>query len=662
MRLISRKLWRAFRELDVFDDATCEAALAQARGGAWRRRLRTALQVVAAGLAFLVPLGALGHYARGDPLWLRLGVSYSGRSVLLDRFVVGPLEQGIMALLLDLSWIASALFIIGIATASLLAWFMTRDVLLWFRIRHLLRWVGACSECGHSLVGGPVIDGRQVRCSECGILTPIELGSSSIQLGADGQPRYLPSADQPQRRVPPLISKAGRRWIAWSALAILIPSAIVWSVWFGLRWIMVVPARSDILHMADLPSLVEECTPPGVQIPANKLALDGFSRTLAPIDRFMGPWFSLWGERKIPVLTIGPGTPDHVTGESSGVGFTTAENLRKAHDSMLAAGLVDVLRRAAGAESEGILTTIDPDLAPVGRSWWTEPLQTGWGIAYTTFDRALKADDLDLSMIALEAMLAIEARVAQVPSLEERERAAVMGHLVVRCIAELLERHPDAATVEAISTRVAAHAWRPPMEATLRAHRRTALGAVAWVVADPRDLMPFFEQGARRSFLLDGVPVLRMPKGMSRDDASWLELRDEVEAWFDAVAAQQLVEPWLRTALAPPVRPMVQSAIVPGRPNRVWGDDPVSRALEFPGRSERRRDEALRAMLALARWRNAQGTVPTSLSGLVPECLPAEPIDPRTGQPMTLTVEDRAGGRVWALRQGEDVVVRLPGP
>ncbi|MFZ9690222.1 MAG: hypothetical protein ACO3DS_10340, partial [Phycisphaerales bacterium] len=173
---------------------------------------------------------------------------------------------------------------------------------------------------------------------------------------------------------------------------------------------------------------------------------------------------------------------------------------------------------------------------------------------------------------------------------------------------------------------------------------------------------PFFEQGARRAFMLGGQLVLRMPKGMSRDDASWLELREEVEAWFDAVAAQQRIEPWLRTALAPPARPMVQSAIVPRTPNRVWGDDPVSRALEFPGRSERRRDEALRAMLALARWRNAQGTAPTSLSGLVPEFLPSEPIDPRTGQPMTLTVEDRAGGRVWVLRQGDHVVARLPAP
>jgi hypothetical protein len=51
-----------------------------------------------------------------------------------------------------------------------------------------------------------------------------------------------------------------------------------------------------------------------------------------------------------------------------------------------------------------------------------------------------------------------------------------------------------------------------------------------------------------------------------------------------------------------------------------------------------------------------------SLPALVPEFLPAEPIDPRTGQPMTLTVEDRAGGRVWVLRQGEDVIVRLPAP
>jgi hypothetical protein len=94
----------------------------------------------------------------------------------------------------------------------------------------------------------------------------------------------------------------------------------------------------------------------------------------------------------------------------------------------------------------------------------------------------------------------------------------------------------------------------------------------------------------------------------------------------------------------------------------VWGTDPVSSALDFPGRSELQRDEALRAMLALARWRNAQGTVPTSLPALVPEFLPSEPIDPRTGQPMTLTVEDRPGGRAWVLRQGEDVVVWLPAP
>jgi hypothetical protein len=175
MRLISRKLWRAFKELDAFDDATCEAAMERARGGRWRRGVRTVLQLVVAGLAFLVPLGALGQYARGVPLWLRWGISYSGRPVLLDRFVLGPLEQGIMALLLDLSWIASALFIIGISIAALLAWLLTRDALLWFRIRYLLRRVGACMGCRHSLVGGPVIDDQCVRCSECGILTPIEL-------------------------------------------------------------------------------------------------------------------------------------------------------------------------------------------------------------------------------------------------------------------------------------------------------------------------------------------------------------------------------------------------------------------------------------------------------------------------------------------------------
>ena len=664
MRLISRKLWRAFPELDVFDDATCEVAMVRARGGAWRRRVRTMLQLIAAGLAFLVPLGALGHYARGDPLWLRWGISYSGRPVLLDRFVLGPLEQGIMALLLDLSWIASALFIIGIATAALVAWLLTRDVLLWFRIRYLLRRVGACMGCRHSLVGGPVINDQYVRCSECGVLTPIELGASSIQLGTDGQPRYLPTGDDRQRALPPIISKTAQRRIAWVVMLALGIPVVAWSVWFGIRWIMVIPVRSDLMHMVDLPSLVEECTPPTVQIRSGALGLDSFSSRLAPISRFMGPWLASVDDGEVPVLTIVPETSDAAArGSSGGVAPVDAE-LVKAHDAMLAAGLRDALGRMAAAESEGVITTIDPDRAPVGWSWFTAPLLTGWGIAYTTFDRALRADDVDLSLIALEAMLAIEARVAQLPSIEQRERAAQMGLVALGCIADLLERHPDAATVEAIGTRVAAHAWRPPMVATIRAHRRTALGTVAWVAADPRDLMPFFEQGARRGLMLRGVMAPSRSPGASAsvDDASWLELRAEVAAWFDAVTAQQQAEPWLRTAVAHPVHPLAQAAIAPGSPARGWGKENAPSALDVPGRSERQRDEALRAMLAVARWRNERGSVPTSLSALVPEFLPSEPIDPRTGQPMSLTVEDRAGGRVWVLRQGDDVVARLPAP
>jgi hypothetical protein len=67
-------------------------------------------------------------------------------------------------------------------------------------------------------------------------------------------------------------------------------------------------------------------------------------------------------------------------------------------------------------------------------------------------------------------------------------------------------------------------------------------------------------------------------------------------------------------------------------------------------------------MLALARWRHKRGTAPASVAEFVPDFAATVPMDPRTGKPMTVTDEQRPEGRVWVLRQGDDVLLRLPAP
>ena len=84
--------------------------------------------------------------------------------------------------------------------------------------------------------------------------------------------------------------------------------------------------------------------------------------------------------------------------------------------------------------------------------------------------------------------------------------------------------------------------------------------------------------------------------------------------------------------------------------------------MQIPGLAERCHDEAVAGMLALARWRHKRGTVPASVAEFVPDFAASTPIDPRTGQPMTVREEQRPEGRLWVLRQGDDVLLRLPAP
>jgi hypothetical protein len=198
MRLITRKIHRAFQALDHFSDAQCAHIVAAARGGIFARLCMVGIQLIlAAGLA----LGVGGLLRR-----------MTGPSV--NMFVVAWRTYLLLSLFIALT--------IGTFGVTFL---LVRDWLLRFKVHLLLQRVGFCIACRYNLIGLRVID-CAVLCPECGL--PKELGpaNTTTVIGTDGVARYFPSLVHEQaRRNRWMKRKRMLRRIALALLAIIIAAA-----------------------------------------------------------------------------------------------------------------------------------------------------------------------------------------------------------------------------------------------------------------------------------------------------------------------------------------------------------------------------------------------------------------------------------------------------
>ena len=146
MRLPISKIYRAFPELDRFDDDACEVYVERAKA---RNRLRTSCGGAVAGVVFVVFAGAA--------MWLMILLSIhlprGPRTELWNLALIGT-EFGVLTLL-------------GCVFS-----FLTRDYFL----RRLLRWElqgVRCPDCNYSLLGLRIDDGK-VTCPECGEVRDFE--------------------------------------------------------------------------------------------------------------------------------------------------------------------------------------------------------------------------------------------------------------------------------------------------------------------------------------------------------------------------------------------------------------------------------------------------------------------------------------------------------
>jgi hypothetical protein len=259
--LTTKRLYRAFPELDHFLDEQCQAFVSEACRDRASTSLRWAIQMV-------VAIGTLA-------------VVLSLSIYVANRF--GPLRTD-RAFMLG----GTAIMFVSFGSAAL-ACLLSRDVLLRRRIRRVMRSRGSCHECGYGLTGLPVATttaasdsvSHAVICPECGTSHPADASLGETVLDARGTLRFVPSPNAPGRVRPGLVRRVIRHNARLAAsLAVLVVLLVTIPVG-GYEYFLsrqAAEARADILEAGQLHALVAS-TFPG-------LSDDSTSEDLHPFDRF----------------------------------------------------------------------------------------------------------------------------------------------------------------------------------------------------------------------------------------------------------------------------------------------------------------------------------------------------------------------------------------
>lgn len=218
MRLIARKVYRAFPELDEFEDAQCRRFVAAANAAWWKVALRAAAVFLVG--ATLTPLGILGGVMIGQS---------SAQQLRASDGVATALSAVTMTALIAAGW-----------TLALL----TRDVLLRLGVRRVILRCGLCWNCRYSLLGMPVGSDCRITCPECGRVTTADPSLGELAREGDADV-YRPTAHRDDAAAIEARRIRRRGMLRWAARAASL-LAIVLLIVYGLLWLQALRARSIV--------------------------------------------------------------------------------------------------------------------------------------------------------------------------------------------------------------------------------------------------------------------------------------------------------------------------------------------------------------------------------------------------------------------------------
>ncbi|MFN0012427.1 MAG: hypothetical protein ACKVS8_12380 [Phycisphaerales bacterium] len=603
MRLPHTKIWRAFPELDQFDDVQCARFVRASRRGLARfGRVAATLGVAAIGWITVLCVGVVLSAPRG-------------RARALDQF----LSRVPLAAL----WIALA--IVGALLLATLPALWLRARLLRLRIATLLRDCGTCLNCRYLLLGLPVSSDLTITCPECGRATRVDPALGELARRPDGTAYFQPGPDS-VREPPPLLTR--RRLLGFAKCAGAVIATIALIAGARLGWIEVglhidaARARAARAGPGSLAAVIEKMNMQG-QEGGGPNGWTLFQATVAQretIDRAQEHDGALSSPGTFPDFdAVSPRRPPDPNRSE----IEVAEN---AANSAAARTLLVIYKRDGLFEKIDALRdshwgvrplNLDPGDSLVGGIELPEVGQ-GRGLARITHARARLAaleGDPNEFLAAFDSMVAISRLLVRQPFDMDMLSGQAIIDRALDAAMFAIETHPNEPWLSAIERRVASLPRDLDPQALLVAEQAEARESLCWYFQDP----------SRPRGGLDTVhtlwPDAKVPPAVivGRFGSALADLEARFALDAAALAAGQPKPP-------PPRRARALTHVL-GQ----WGSAWYTGSLNDTQAALTR---GVTTIIALERFRHAHAHYPTSLQDLVPAYIATVPIDPFDGTPL----------------------------
>ena len=628
MRLLTRRIYRAFPELDRYSDEQCLRFIRTARRGFFRRAWHYSL----IGAVFLVVVfGAM------------FPVAFVSNFVEHRTFRTTGLHWE------NLLTVLASIPCLGLAP---LAAFIVRDWLLRRRVRYVLRTRGVCHNCRYSLVGLPVDERGMVVCPECAVESEVDKSLGELTIDQTGQARYKPSAASLPRPAriftPPRVRKLKKAvLILLLLLGIGIPAT-----WGGYEfWLR---------RQADL-AQKERPGPQGLQDFVETLQPEGASTGDNAWTHFYNAQLTLeladgrvWRRGSGAAGTSQQAIPDFPLVFSHVVYSEDDDGRRKSDEASLALALkcLDAYRtdgvfdelRLLGACPRAVRDINFNASQPAVSMLLPQLGQVRQMARINSARMKLAADSHDLQDFteATESIFALSRICRQQPLLIDQLVALAVESLGYSRVREVLAAHPDKHWLDAIDGAIARQSFDPGRTRFFEGERLSILDTTAWMFSDPAQVRRGkYSPNIMRNFNGSGEGRL----------GSYVENRDEISDRFAKLALIAGKDRWERPPskdLGPPSELLLMNILMPA----------VSGSLKSLDKVELDR-RGHRTLMALERYRLAHGEYPDSLAPLVPEFLKEVPIDPWSGKPLRykrLAAQDEQGRDYLLYSVGKDGV------
>jgi hypothetical protein len=618
MRILTRRIYRAFPELDRYDDERCERFIRAAKRGWWRQALR----LVVIYLAFM----ATG-FVTGIPI-----------AFMSEYFDHHASAHG---------WIL-VLVSIPLVGVPVLVALLTKDALLRRRVRRILRTRGVCHGCRYSLIGLPVDTRNFVTCPECGIEGEVDPALGELVVDGTGQKRYQPSPASlpraPRIFTPARVQKI-RRYGLMLAFFVAVALPLGWGGYeYWLRR-QAAQASSERPGPEGIAEYIEKSQPPGVERDAPN-AWDAFHNAehlleAADIRLWRGPtsrtvpYFDMiYSKRKV--------NEDPAQAASDAACEALAHTCIEAYRTD---GVFDELNKMAScqrAERDVSFNAIQPAVASLLP-------ELGHARNFARINAArmkLAADAHDLKEFteATEVNFALARICRMQPFLIDSLVGTAIEALNYSRLRELLASHPDGAWLDAVDAAIQRQGYSLARKEYFEGERLSVLDMTAWMFMDPSKVRKGQFSPSMMNMFGGSAPG-RL--------GTYAANRDEFNDRFDALSKYVAMERWERVAPRPDPRAtsslVMVNVLMPAMDKAVHALD----MLELDRRS-------YAVMAALERYRLAHGAYPPALAALTPGLLKQLPLDPWSGKPFGYVRLDKPDeqGREYVLysvgADGED--------